>query len=331
MTIPRARATAWRALSYLQRCVSPSLGGRIARSVTRIIDEQAQPGAPRSANYLHFEARLVEIGGEEASRIHIGRSRQDLHGTARRMQLRAAFLASLEPLLDARAALLDLAGRNLDTVIPAYTHGVQAQPTTLGHYLLAFSAAFERDADRLREDWDRVNQPPLGSGPLATSGFPIDRVRLATLLGFDRPIDNSYDANFIASMAAGAEFANAWHFRPSTSASSSRTSTPSTTTRIRGSCSAMARPASARACPRRPTPGHWIESAPMPARYSETRNSSHSTPTTRPQHQYRDARLPTHGADPASGRTRTRHVPPLRPRCAGIEDRPDPGARGTER
>ena len=113
--------------------VAPELGRAIARAVAQIIDEQSVDGAPRSANYLDFENRLVEIAGDDGSRIHIGRSRQDLHGTARRMQVRAGLLVSLEALLGARAAVVDLAARHPDAVIPAYTHGVQAQPTSLGH------------------------------------------------------------------------------------------------------------------------------------------------------------------------------------------------------
>lgn len=189
--------------------VSPPLAGRIARAVVLVIDEQSVEGARRSGNYLHFENRLEEIGGDATSKIHIGRSRQDLHGTVRRMQLRGALLTSLDALLDARDALLDLASRNADALIPAYTHGVQAHPTSLGHYLLAFSAASERDADRLMEAWQRTNRSPLGAGPLGTSGFPIDRARLAELLGFLGPIENSFDANFLASMDAKVEFANA--------------------------------------------------------------------------------------------------------------------------
>ena len=189
--------------------VSHAQGGEIARAVARIIDEQGREGARRSANYLDFEQRLIELGGEEASRIHIGRSRQDLHGTARRMQVRAAVLSSLTAMLGARQALLDLAAANPDIAIPAYTHGVQAQPTSLGHYLLAFASAFERDTDRLLALWPRVNRSPLGAGPLGTSAFPLDRERLAELLGFLGPIENAFDANFIASMDAKVELANA--------------------------------------------------------------------------------------------------------------------------
>jgi len=189
--------------------VSETLGAEIAKGIGRVVDEQGAEGARRSSNYLDFETRLIEIAGEPASQIHLGRSRQDLHGTVRRMQLRAGLLASLESLFNARTAVLDLASRYPDVVVPAYTHGVQAQPTSFGHYLLAFSAAFQRDGERLVEQWARLNRCPLGAGPLGTSGFALDRNRLAQLLGFDGPIENSYDANLVASMDAKVEFAHA--------------------------------------------------------------------------------------------------------------------------
>ena len=176
-----------------------ALAQRIASAVVWMVEEQARPGAARPANYLPLEGRLIELAGIEAANVHLGRSRQDLHGTTRRMIARAEWLAVLAALLDARATLLDLAEREANTPIPAYTHGVQAQPTTFGHYLLAFSAALQRDGARLAEGFRRLNRSPLGAAALGTSGFPLDRHRLAQLLGFAMPVENSYDANLVAS------------------------------------------------------------------------------------------------------------------------------------
>ena len=171
----------------------------IADAAAWIAEEQARPGAARSANYLDFEERLIGLAGIEASNVHMGRSRQDLHGTARRMLARDEWLATLNALLQARAAILTLAEAEAETPVPAYTHGVQAQPTTFGHQMLAFSAALRRDAERLIEGYARVNKSPLGAAALGTSGFALNRHRLATLLGFDAPIENSFDANLVAS------------------------------------------------------------------------------------------------------------------------------------
>ena len=185
------------------------LAARIADAAAWVVEEQARPGAARAANYLDFEKRLVELAGVEAANIHMGRSRQDLHGTARRMLARAEWLAVLRELLGARRKIVALAEAHPNTPVPAYTHGVQAQPTTFGHYLLAFSAALRRDAERLREGYRRVNRSPLGAAALGTSGFPLNRARLAALLGFDAPVENSYDANLVSSADYKLELAGA--------------------------------------------------------------------------------------------------------------------------
>ena len=187
--------------------LSAQLAGSIAESTAWIAEEQAWPGAPRSGNYAHFETRLAELAGTSATNIHLGRSRQDLHGTVRRMQTRERWLQVAADLLDARRSILALAEQEARSPVPAYTHGVMAQPTTYGHYLLAFSAALGRDASRLREGYGRLNRSPLGAAALGTSGFPINRHRLATLLGFDAPIANSLDANLVASADFKLEFA----------------------------------------------------------------------------------------------------------------------------
>lgn len=189
--------------------VPRDLARRIARGIEQVIEEQDEPGSRRSANYLLFEPRLLEIAGPEASRLHTGRSRQDIGSTYRRMALRESLLDTYEALLGARVELLGVATQHVDTIIPAYTHGVQAQPTTLAHYLLAFSAAFERDTERLQHAYSRLNRSPLGAAALGTSGFAINRERLADLLGFESVVDNSYDANLVSSVDSKIEFANA--------------------------------------------------------------------------------------------------------------------------
>ncbi len=179
----------------------------IARALDWIDEEQARPDAARSGNYLNLEERLIELVGTDGADLHIGRSRQDLHGTARRMMARQHWQEVTDELLDARAAAIRLAGEHAATVVPAYTHGVQAQPTTYGHIVLAFSAALGRDANRLAEGYARLNRSPLGAAALGTSSFPLNRHRLAELLGFDAPVGNSFDANLISSADYKAEFA----------------------------------------------------------------------------------------------------------------------------
>jgi argininosuccinate lyase len=185
------------------------MAARIADGIAQLIASEREKGAQRSADYLDYEPKLIAIVGQDASRLHTGRSRQDIGATIARMSLRDGLLREYAALLSARAKLLALAGQNKQTIIPAYTHGVQAQPTTLAHYLLALASALSRDSERLQAAYQRINQSPLGAAALATSSFPIDRKRLAVLLGFDGLVENSYDANHLASVDGSLELASA--------------------------------------------------------------------------------------------------------------------------
>ena len=185
--------------------VPRDLGARIARALDQVAADAARPGAERPDDYLRIEPLITAIAGPDATRMHSGRSRQDIIPTVLKLDQRDRLLDLAEALDKTRAALLAMAERETDTIIPAYTNGVQAQPTTLGHYLLGYAGALARDADRLRESWARVNLSPLGAAALGTSSFPVDRVRLAGLLGFDAPVENSYDAGQLAPMDLGLE------------------------------------------------------------------------------------------------------------------------------
>ena len=127
---------------------------RIAQGIATVI-EQARAdarnsGVPRrSADYLDYEPRLTAVVGADASRLHSGRSRQDIASTLARMNLRDGLLQEIDALIAAREATLALAARHTETIIPAYTHGVQAQPTTFAHYLHALAAALARETERL--------------------------------------------------------------------------------------------------------------------------------------------------------------------------------------
>jgi len=181
----------------------------IARGLETVIAQEREAGDQRSADYLDFEPKLLAAVGPDASRLHIGRSRQDMGATIARMSLRDGILKEYEALAGVRERLIALAADNKTTIIPAYTHGVQAQPTTLAHYLLAFASALDRDGGRLRDAYRRVNQSPLGAAALGTSSFPIDRMRLAALLGFDGLVVNSYDAVHMAPVDSSLELAGA--------------------------------------------------------------------------------------------------------------------------
>jgi argininosuccinate lyase len=189
--------------------VSSDLASRIAAATRQVIEREAQPGAERSQDYLDFEHDLLAAVGPEASWLHVGRSRQDMLSTGVSLWLRAAHLGVFDDLLVFRENLLDLASRHTETVVPIYTHGVQAQPTSFAHYLLAFSSALDRIARRLIDSYARANRSPLGAGAGTTSSFLIDRQRLADLLGFDGLVENAFDANLVAPIDSTLEFVEA--------------------------------------------------------------------------------------------------------------------------
>jgi argininosuccinate lyase len=186
------------------------LAARIAIGIASLIEHDQQAPPRSSADYLDYEPRLTALIGADASRLHTGRSRQDIASTIARMNLRDGVLRSLEALLAARDAIVTFAEQHIETIIPAYTHGVQAQPTTLAHYLHAFAAALARAFERLQQAYQRVNRNPLGAAALATSSFPLDRNRLAELLGFEGLVENAYDANHLAPIDSALDVAGAW-------------------------------------------------------------------------------------------------------------------------
>jgi argininosuccinate lyase len=193
-----------------ERGIVPAPAARtIANGIAQVIAQDRQLAPRQSADYLDYEPRLVAAAGADASRLHSGRSRQDIASTIARMNLRDGLLKEIQVLLAAREKLLETASRHTETIIPAYTHGVQAQPTTFAHYLLAFASALQRQVERLRETYARINMNPLGAAALATSSFALDRWRLGALLGFDGLVENAYDANHLAPVDSALEVASA--------------------------------------------------------------------------------------------------------------------------
>lgn len=145
--------------------------------------------------FFYLGKRLAAICGEEiAGKIHTARSRNDIDLTMYRMVLRERLIRIFEALLELRKLLVELAWAYRTALIPAYTHNQPAQPTTLGHYLMAYIEVLERDADRLGGSYTRVNRNPLGACAITTTGFPIDRSFTTKMLGFDGLQVNSYGA-----------------------------------------------------------------------------------------------------------------------------------------
>ncbi|WP_299726423.1 argininosuccinate lyase [uncultured Tateyamaria sp.] len=144
--------------------------------------------------HMNVEARLKEIIGEPAGRLHTGRSRNDQVATDFKLWVRDQFDAAEGALLSLIAALLDQAEAGADWVMPGFTHLQTAQPVTWGHHMMAYVEMFGRDLSRVRDARVRMNESPLGAAALAGTSFPIDRDMTAQALGFERPAANSLDA-----------------------------------------------------------------------------------------------------------------------------------------
>ncbi len=144
--------------------------------------------------HLNVEKRLTELVGDAGKRLHTGRSRNDQVATDIRLYMRSAIDDILGLLKALRLALVDLAEKNADTILPGFTHMQVAQPVTFGHHMLAYVEMFGRDAERMADCRKRVNRLPLGAAALAGTTFPIDRERVAKTLGFDDVCHNSLDA-----------------------------------------------------------------------------------------------------------------------------------------
>jgi argininosuccinate lyase len=140
------------------------------------------------------EAVLQEAGAEVGGNMHIGKSRNDQVTTAIRIELRKQLLNLMQSALLLQNNLLTTAEKHAETIILEYTHLQPAQPVTFAHYLLSRFDGLERDLQRIQAAYARVNLCPLGAGALATTSFPINRERAATLLGFDGLVENSIDA-----------------------------------------------------------------------------------------------------------------------------------------
>ncbi|SHH29553.1 argininosuccinate lyase [Cognatishimia maritima] len=144
--------------------------------------------------HMNVEARLKEIIGEPAGRLHTGRSRNDQVATDFKLWVRDQMDAAIAGIEALMKALVAQAEAGADWVMPGFTHLQTAQPVTWGHHMLAYVEMLARDRSRFVDARKRMNESPLGAAALAGTSFPIDRHMTAEALGFDRPAANSLDA-----------------------------------------------------------------------------------------------------------------------------------------
>jgi argininosuccinate lyase len=186
------------AMLVAQNILSPEDGAAITPGLEQIRSEIESGSFVFSAEFedihMNIEARLAELIGPAAGRLHTARSRNDQVATDLRLWLRGAIDRLDLAMRDLQQALIEFAEAEAGTVMPGYTHLQIAQPVTLGHHLLAYVEMLGRDRGRLGDCRRRLNESPLGAAALAGTSFPIDRRTTAAALGFDRPAANSLDA-----------------------------------------------------------------------------------------------------------------------------------------
>ena len=187
--------------------LTPQLARTAALALKEVIESGKDP-ANRVKRVIDFEPKLIAAAGtSEVTEIHVGRSSQDMHSTFRAAIMRDEVINVSRALENVIDKLLDLARAHQDTVMPSYTNGVAAQPTTFAHYLLGFIEGFKRDRVRLTQFYSRLNFCPMGSCVLNGTGWPLNRKLIAKLLGFRAPSRNAFDATQIAMVDLPIEFA----------------------------------------------------------------------------------------------------------------------------
>jgi argininosuccinate lyase len=172
---------------------------KIAAGIVKVLEDGEQPGGRRPATVISFEPLLIRAAGQDVTLLHAGRSSQDMHATFRAAILKDDLLALADQLNKTSETLVKLAEQHAKTIVPNYTNGVAAQPNSYGHYLLGHAAGFERDAQRLRETYARIDRSAMGTTVLNGTSWPLNRQRMSKYLGFAAVADNAYDAGQISS------------------------------------------------------------------------------------------------------------------------------------
>jgi argininosuccinate lyase len=144
--------------------------------------------------HMNIESELTRRIGAVGGKLHTARSRNDQVATDFRLFVRDQTLDIIALLFETREVFVNLAENNLGAIMPGYTHLQVAQPILFSHHMLAYYEMFSRDQERFEDSLKRLNISPLGAGALAGTGFPIDRHKTASLLGFSEPARNSLDA-----------------------------------------------------------------------------------------------------------------------------------------
>ncbi|MEM9641986.1 MAG: argininosuccinate lyase [Pseudomonadota bacterium] len=190
----RAHAAMLAACGVITDNDAEAIGKGLLTVLSEIEDGSFQFSTALEDIHMNVEARLAELIGDQAGRLHTARSRNDQVATDFKLWVRDQLDAAHTGLAALMQALLAQAEVGADWVMPGFTHLQVAQPVTWGHHMMAYVEMFGRDAGRMRDARSRLNESPLGAAALAGTSFPIDRDMTARALGFDRPSANSLDA-----------------------------------------------------------------------------------------------------------------------------------------
>lgn len=177
-----------------EKLLTTDQGHRFAHGIKSVLEQGDRSDGARPTLVITFEPLLIQAAGPEITKLHAGRSSQDMLTTVSLAMQREQLLDLSQELNTMQRSLVALAQKNQDTVLPNYTNGVAAQPNSLAHYLLAYNDAFSRDMDRLQAYYARVNRSPMGACVLNGTGWPLNRDKMAHFLGFDGIAYNTYDA-----------------------------------------------------------------------------------------------------------------------------------------
>ncbi|QCR30794.1 argininosuccinate lyase [Lysinibacillus sp. SGAir0095] len=186
-----------------QKLVTENEARQIGQAIAKLdlaFYEQQEYNPQFEDLFFRIESKLIELAGDVAGNLHIGRSRNDMGIAIYRMTLRKKILSLMAELLHLRSHLIAFAKEHVDTIMLGYTHTQQAQPTTFAHYLKAVIDQLTRDFKRMQAAFETINQSSMGAAALTTTGFMINRERMEELLAFDGMIENAWDA------VAGADY-----------------------------------------------------------------------------------------------------------------------------
>jgi argininosuccinate lyase len=188
-----------------EEVIKPEEARAIIKGIKEV--ETELNGDPKLANYMSTETALIKKIGEVGGKMHIGRSRNDLAHTQRRLYYRDQINRVIKAVIEYQWKLLEASAANTETLMPGYTHWRQAQPITLAHYIMGHVEAATRTIERIEDLYKRTNLSPLGGAAFAGTGWPVNRTRTMDLLGCDGLVENTHDG--VASMDYYMEFAAA--------------------------------------------------------------------------------------------------------------------------